>query len=173
MSIDPRAGSKPRDLSRARIDIHPPALESARTYGLDEEKIRAVARQPQLVNIDPSSATREWFTERRRSGDIVVVVTYPEGRPPLVWGVYVVTGQEPHNKRSPGGAGGTSLPTSMRDLRRRIVAAGLVIVARDNAGHDRVQDQDGKFVASLPHSPSDNRTIPNVARTIMRKGYEI
>lgn len=65
----------------------------------------------------------------------------------------------------------TSIPTTMRDLHKRIKAAGLYI--RAGGRHHHVLNEEGKYVVSLPISPSDRRSIANVTKTLTRRGYDI
>lgn len=160
-----------RDLTNTQIDIAPQAMEVAEYFGLTEEHILQICRRPQRIETDPSSADREWYTERRRIGDVEVVITYPDRGFPRVWAVYVQTGSERRPTRTPGGAGGSSMPNTMRELKKRIVAAGLVI--KSGGKHDRVEDKDGNFIVALPITPSDNHSIPNATMAIRRKGYDI
>ncbi len=125
--------------------------------------------------MDPSTATRDWTVLRYTRGDVSVVVGFPEDMPPRIWGVYLRlpldgTGQK-MGTQGAGSTSGSEVPKTMRALRRRIVEAGLKI--RSGGAHDRVETEDGKFIAALPITPSDHRTIPNIWTTIRRKGYNV
>jgi hypothetical protein len=154
------------------FDWNEPAADYAESLGLTRHDVEMVACRPRLRAPDPSTPFREWKTERRSVGDLTVIVTLPPGRPPLIWGVYL---NLPLDKKSqPRGAGqqcGSQAPASLQALRKRIIAGGLRIVA--GGRHDRVETREGTFVAALPKTPSDHRTVPNVWQTIQRKGYAI
>lgn len=163
-------------LEPAALDWNPAAQRCAEDFGLAREDVEAIVARPTLTALDPSSTVRDWRTERRTSGDITVVVTYPPGRAPLIWGVYLNLPLDPvRGSAAAGGSSGTGpgsqIPRTLQALRKRIVAGGLRIIAGGH--HDRVETPDGQFVASLPRTPSDQRTVPNVWATIRRKGYNI
>lgn len=157
------------------LDWQPAARDVAEQFGLDEASVEAVVRQPDRITVDPSSVTREWDVLRYTRGDVSVVVGFPHDMPPRIWGVYLRLPMEGTGvKMGTQGAGsnsGSDVPTTMRALRRRIVGAGLKI--RAGGSHDRVETEDGQFVAALPITPSDHRSIPNVWASIRRKGYEV
>lgn len=151
---------------------HQPALESANLFGLDERDVEAIVRHPSLVVMDPSNAVRDWRTERRTRGDITVVVTYPDGSDPIIWGVYLSLGPTTKTRTSAaGGGGGGYAPKTLAALRKRIIAAGLRIVA--GGRHDLVTTKEGVYVASLPRTPSDHRSVPNAWIQIRKKGYDV
>lgn len=161
------------DLRHAHLRWHPPALGAARDLGLTQEEVEVIARSPQHITIDPSSSYREWYTERRRTGDVTVVVTFPPDRAPRIWGVYIhlplPSGQK---HRTAGGGNVLSRPKTMRELRKRIAAhPGLKITPGGH--HDRVIDLEGKTVTTLPSTPSDHHSVANTAAAIARKGYEL
>lgn len=164
------------DLSQVELRWLDRASDSLSYSGTPAAAVIHAARYPDHVTVDPSSAllAREgrWYAERRRKGDLTVVVGFPPGETPCIWGVY-------HNlpmplqrlpKASTSG-GGTKVPTTMRELRRRIVDAGLVI--KTGGRHDRVETPAGQFVYSLSITPSDNRGIQNAVRGLARKGYDV
>lgn len=157
------------------LDWQPAALDVAEQFGLDVDAVEAIVRHPDRVAIDPSSATRDWEVLRYSRGDVSVVVGFPHDMPPRIWGVYLRLPMEgTGEKQGTQGAGSTSgsqVPKTMRALRRRIVEAGLKI--HPGGSHDRVETEDGQFIAALPITPSDHRTIPNVWTAIRRKGYEV
>lgn len=158
-----------RDLSH--LDWHEPARESASLFGLSEDDVEAIVRNPINVVTDPSTVVREWHTERRQRGDVTVVVTYPEDHDPLIWGVYLNL-DLPVGKQHAGGGGGASVaPRTLSNLRKRIVTAGLTITS--GGRHDLVHDSEGNLVATLPRTPSDHRTVPNVWVQIRKKGYDV
>lgn len=150
---------------------HTPALETATLFGLAKEDVEAIVRNPHNVTVDPSSAVREWRTERRTTGDVTVVLTYPEYQPPLIWGVYLALDGPTQQTRSAGGGGGSNVPRTLANLRKRIVAAGLVI--KVGGRHDLVTTKDDVYVASIPRTPSDHRSVPNAWAQIRKKGYDV
>lgn len=163
-------------LPETPLDWQPAALDVAYQFGLNEDAIEAIVRKPETVTVDPSNATRAWTVLRYRRGDVSVVVGFPEDMPPRIWGVYLTlpmegTGEKRGTQGANGGGGGSEVPKTMRGLRRRIVESGLVI--RPGGSHDRVETEDGQFVAALPITPSDHRTIPNLWTTLRRKGYDV
>lgn len=160
-----------RDLSTTRLTWLPAAREAAQRYGIDELTVLGAVRFPGTVTLDPSSAHREWTVERRRRGDVIVVVALPDDRPPIIWGVYMELPMDAAGRKSAGGGSGSSLPKTLRELRHRIVAAGLVIEA--GRTHDRVVTRDGRFLVSLACTPSDRHTVPNTARQLMRLGFDV
>ena len=158
-------------LERVNLDWHEPALESAELFGLTKEDVEAIVRNPISVMADPSAAVREWKTERRTSADITVVVTYPEGQNPLIWGVYLNLDMPVGKQHAKGGGGQSVAPRTLSNLRQRIVSAGLRI--RPGSKHDLVVDDFDNVVAVLPRTPSDHRTVPNVWVSIRKKGYAV
>lgn len=160
-----------RDLSTTGLTWLPAAREAAQRYGIDELTVLGAVRFPGSVTLDPSSAHREWTVERRRRGDVIVVVAFPDDRDPIIWGVYMELPMESSGHKAAGGSTGTALPKTLRELRHRIVAAGLVIEA--GRTHDRVVTREGRFLVSLAGTPSDKYTIPNTARQLMRLGFDV
>ncbi len=161
------------------VTYAPDSLEHAATFGLSPDNVAAVVSNPQLVTIDPSSAGRDYVVERRRAGDVIVVVSlrdYEHDGTVHVMGVYVVDRDHANGtgaKKAAAGATGTDIPPTMRELRRRIVRRGYTIEGGNSRGHDRVVDKDGRFVMTMPGSPSDVRTIPNVWREFTRKTTDL
>lgn len=156
----------------------PRARDFCDIQGIDPTHVEAAARQPTHVTVDPSVklakalGQERWPAERRRRGDITVVVAYPPGDYPVIWGVFYQLPLPPlRDKRSQGAGGGTVIPTTMRELRRRIIAAGLVI--KSGGRHDRVETPDGRFIYSLSISPSDHRYFKNVVSELARKGFDV
>lgn len=163
-----------QDLTQASLRWLPRAEDHARENRIDPALVEGAAKHPTSVTVDPSVGLLEtrWYAERRRRGDITVVVGFPPGESPVIWGVYYnLPMPHQHARSRPSGNGGTTMPTSMRELRRRLVDAGLII--RSGGRHDRVETPDGSFIAALPSTPSDYRTIPNVVRAIARKGIDV
>lgn len=61
--------------------------------------------------------------------------------------------------------------TSVRDMCDALESAGLRI--EYGGVHLRVTTSDGRFVATLPHSPSDWRSLRNSRAWIARRVHEI
>ena len=166
----------PRDLTTCRVRVKPEAMEVARSYGLENEAVSAAVRFPEHVYPDPSSGTRDWYTERRRRGDITVVVTYPDDEPPLVWGVYLNLPMPDNSSTGSIKAGGkgTKLPTSERELRKRIAAHPRLHIV-PGTKHDRVVDKTtNQVITTISRGKvGDSHSVANAGQTIIRKGYNI
>lgn len=149
------------------------AVDAADLMGLDIAEVETIVRNPQHVELDPTSAVREWHTERRRSGDVRVVVTYPPERKPMIWGVYVTSpdlqgSADRQRKGSVSGATGQSnVPTTLREMKRRLITAGLKIESGRTG--DRVLDSNGNFVFLLHKTPSEFRSLANMWAQVRRK----
>lgn len=166
--------SRPRSLrSVPTFRWHPPAVDSADIYGLTAEQVEQVARHPQAVLVDPTTVGRGALTERRTRGDVTVIVRYDEGLEPVILGVYLRLPLDVSYRASaPGaGGGGRAAPNTMRALRRAVVEAGCTI--KPGGVHDKVLSPDGRFLTSLPRTPSDYRSIPNAVAQLRRKGVDI
>lgn len=164
------------DLRGVALRWLPRAEQHAEENKIDPRVVEGAVRYPTSWGVDPSCALIEgdrWYAERRRRGDVTVVVAFPPGEEPVIWGVYhnLPMRHSRARQRAPGSGGGTTMPTSMRELRRRLIDAGLVITS--GGKHDRVSTPEGAFIAALPSTPSDVRTIPNLVRDIARKGIDV
>lgn len=151
------------------FDWHPPAVEFVDAYGIPRDVVESAAVNPSSTTLDPHGAEVGYRVERRRRGDVIVVVGFANPDRPAI--LYVALNLEDLHRvqgthRSPGGASGSDIPTSMLQLRRRILSQGFAITR--GGSHDRVTTRDGEFLVSLPLTPSDHRSIPNVWRTFTR-----
>lgn len=173
MTINPDFNRDLRPLANDAFQWLPRAEAHLEADGIDRDTVLGAVKYPDHVVIDPSSKIIEgrYYAERRRRGDLTVVIAFPPGQAPIIWGVYRNLPMPERRLRGPGGTGATRFPTTMRELRKRIVEEGLVI--RRGGRHDRVETKDGTFVLTLPSTPSDHRTIPNVIRDAARRGYDL
>lgn len=148
----------------------PEAVAYADMYGIPYEIVEAAASHPTHTELDPHSTETGWDILRCRRGDIVAVVGYREPTSPVILHCSVVlpfANSLPRQRTNAAGSGGGSTePTSMRQLRHQIVARGFVVKA--GGRHDRVESRDGEFLCALPISPSDARSIPNAWHTFLR-----
>ena len=156
-----------------QFDWHRGAEDYAHMFGLAREDVEQIAANPATSTLDPSNAVREWRTERRTRGDVTVIVTYPPNQRPMIWGIYLcLPGNDASGQhRSAGNGSGSMVPKTLHALRKRIIGAGLKIVA--GGSHDRVETKDGVYVTSLPRTPSDHRSVPNAWTALRRKGYDV
>jgi hypothetical protein len=138
--------------------------------------VESAARNPQSVTLDPTTVSTDTLTERRRRGDLTVVVRYNEALPPIVLGVYMHLPLDgPPERSGPGGVKGShkrNTPTTMRALRRAILAAGCRLEP-GGSSHEKVISPEGRVISSLSNTPSDHRTIPNAVAELRRKGVDI
>lgn len=152
----PRPGPPPtRRFDPDALAWHADALESVHA-GFDEELVRAVLAHPQrsqwAVTASGSAAVNLY------RGDLIVTVGLAL-EPPMVLSVRHRLRDDIRTARKPGGVG-TTMPTTMRELRRRAVAAGLKI--DPGTAHDKVVDPStGRVVTTLASTPSDHRSIAN------------
>lgn len=163
--------SQTRDLRTVPLTWLPRAEGFVELNHMDRNLVLAAAKFPQQVVPDPLNNPERWYAERRRRGDITAIVAYPPGQRPVIWGAYQHLPDDLPRHSNGGTGGGSTTPTTMRALRRRIVEQGLVI--RPGGHHDRVETPDGHLVSALPRTPSDHRTIPNVCAQLRRKGYPV
>ena len=164
-----------RDISQLQLRWLDRAHEHAESVGLDTASVLTAAKYPDHTAIDPSTGLIEnrWYAERRRKGDVTVVVAFPPGETPIIWGVYYNLPLPALRQRRPAGAGAApSYPTTLRELRRRIIEAGYVI--RAGGKHDRVETPDGRLVYTLASTPGTNpRTMLNTVKELARKGIDV
>lgn len=160
---------------------HPGSREAAEEYGLKPEDVEKIVRSPQTIEWDPTRPAGSWPAERRSSGDVRVVVAFPPGARPVIWGVYVMS--RLHGKvgsatvgSTAGSSGLSKVPTSMRELKRRLIAKGFTIEADRRAGHDKVL-LDDKFFYTLATTPGEYRTLANtwanLRKKAQRKGIDL
>lgn len=164
-----------RDISQSDLVWLPRAAEHAESYGLSRYTAERAARYPDHTVVDPSSVIIDdrWYAERRRKGDVTVVVAFPPGLEPVIWGVYYNLPLPPprRDRVAAGQSGGGKYATTNREFRKRILESGLVIKA--GGKHDRVETPEGRLITTLPTSPSDHRWILNATRDFARKGYDL
>jgi hypothetical protein len=164
-----------RDISQLDLVWLPRAAQHAESLGLSPRSAERAAKYPDHVAVDPSSKILDdrWYAERRRKGDITVVVAFPPGAPPMIWGVYYNLPLEPPKRlrKSAGQSGGGKYATTNREFRRRIMESGLVI--KSGGKHDRVETPEGRLISVLPVTPSDHRWIVNATRELARQGFDL
>lgn len=142
------------------------ALYWASLWGLTTQVVESCIRNPQQRALDPRTKELGHPVLRHRRGDVVVVAGYREPHCPHVLYVTTLTGADLHGQgsRAPGGSG-SSLPKSIYALHRKIKELGYTLT-RDS--HPKVVTADGRVIFSVPGTPSDYRTVPNVWRNFCR-----
>lgn len=140
-------------------------------FGLTHENVLSIVHGPESIRwAERPPGHDEWPTEKRQRGDVQVVITWPPGERPIIWAVYVLSKLDPgrsHATGSVGGATGASQnPTSVREIKRRLVARGFTI--EPGGKGDRVMWQ-GDFFWLLHTTPGEYRSVPNVWSAIKRK----
>lgn len=160
------------DLSTCALRWLPRAIEAAEQLGISTADAEAIARNPRVVTPDPGNPYREWQAERRRAGDVTVVVALPPDRDPVIWGVYLHLPLDPVRQHGAGGGNVRQIPKTMRELRKRI-AENPRLKIKPGGHHDKVVDLDNRVLTTLPSTPSDYRAVANAAASIARKGYEL
>lgn len=161
------------DLSQVELRWLDRALESIQSYGRDARSAVHAAKYPDHVQIEPPlpGDGSRWYAERRRKGDITVIVGFPPGETPIIWGVYYNLPLPHRNVRAVGSGTGRNYPTTIRELRRRVIEAGYII--RAGGKHDRVETPDGRLVYTLPTTPGDHRSMINTVKELARKGIDV
>lgn len=152
------------------ISWHADAEVYASTFGLDKKDVESIMLNRSNPKIDSRSHEVGHLIVRYTAGDVTVVVGHREKEHPVIMSVWVETGQQRSGSQKPHGVKGSSLPTSMKQLQKRILADGFKI--RLGGSHLRVEDEDGHLLLSLPATPSDYRSIPNVWKAYQRKKAE-
>lgn len=152
---------------------HPAARDFADMIRLDPAIVESAARNPAVVSDDPHGLEVGYPVKRHRRGDLEVVVGFQDAAQPAI----LFVRQHIPNQRNRGqgdgatsgkGSGaGSSLPTSLRELRRRICAAGYKIVP--GRRHDKVVTSAGDVLVTLPSTPSDHRSVPNTWRKFCQR----
>ena len=163
-----------RDLSQVRLRWLDRALEHVQSAGIESQSALHAARYPDHTTVEPSlpGDGSRWYAERRRKGDVTVIVGFPPGETPIIWGVYYNLPMPRVRRAAGNGAGGrTSYPTTSRELRRRIIEAGYVI--KSGGKHDRIETPDGRLVTTLAGTPSDFRGMMNAVKELHRKGIDV
>lgn len=163
-----------RDLSQVRLRWLDRALEHMQGAGIEAQSVIHAAKYPDHTTIEPTipGDSARWYAERRRKGDVTVIVGFPPGETPVIWGVYYNLPMLHQGKRPAGSTGGQrTYPTTSRELRRRIIEAGYVI--RSGGKHDRVETPEGRLVTTLAGTPSDFRGMMNMVKELARKGIDV
>lgn len=148
---DPRANQFRKLIPGQQFEWSPGAAEVAEQFNLTKSNVEGVVIFPEGIELDPTMAERDWHTERRRRGDVVVVVTFPERSRPLIWGVYVLSrkndGNDPKRGSKTGTTGKSQVPNSFRELKKRAVMAGLKVEPSHRG--ENIYDPDGNFMLSI------------------------
>lgn len=147
------------------ISWHDDALAYAKEFGMDPADVEKIVLSRALPKVDARSHEVGHLVMRYHAGDVVVVVGHREKQHPVVMSVWVETGKHRSGSQKPGGAG-SSLPKTMKELNKRVLADGFKLVM--GGSHMRVEDKDGVLIASLPTTPSEYRTIANTWKYYQR-----
>lgn len=169
-----------------RLAWHEPAEDSAGYWGLTKDDVEAIVRSPETVIHDPVSGAigREWHTERRRRGDVTVVVAFPDDRAPIIWSVWIANSilqtpeaaLDPHNR---GGRGrlhrvepSRPAATSSREFKRRLMELdrGLQIVSVKNG--DKIYSREGEYLGTL-WAKSTKSDLLKLQTILTRSGYDV
>jgi len=154
---------------------HPRAIEFCEAYGIDRAIVEAAAEAPQHVYIDPMSQIEGYLLVGRRRGDVVAIVSYREtirrnAVPMIVYARVVLPMQRRAQQSGAGTGGGTSMPKTIAALNARILQDGMSIDRGKT--HARATAPDGTYLATLPITPSEYRSIPNCWRAYVRNRDE-
>ena len=145
----------------------PEAVHYAESFGLSQEDCEKILLQRSKPTMDPRTAETGHLIVRYRAGDVVVVVGHRDKHHPVIMSVWVETGNASRSGSRKQTGSGSSLPTTMKQLQRRILDDGFKI--KHGGSHLRVESEDGELVATLPSTPSDHRSIPNSWTAYLRK----
>lgn len=146
----------------------PNVKEYAAQWGLTPEDVEKIVHAKGRSAIDAHTADVGYLVVRYYAGDVVIVVGYQQLRHPKVLSVFV-EGSMPDSSsgsKTPS-KGGSTAPTSIRALTKRIVDAGYRV--EYDGPHGKVIDTDGDFLMSLPNTPSGPRSIQNTWALFLRK----
>lgn len=153
------------------ISWHPEALSYAHSFGLTQEDCEKIVLSRSRPILDPRSNEVGHLIVRYRAGDVTVVVGHREKEHPVIMSVKVNTGFKGFaGSRSGSSGSGSTLPKTMRELHKRILADGFKIV--HGGSHLRVEDDEGTLIASLSSTPSEYRTIANTWKYYQRARIE-
>lgn len=136
----------------------------ARMWGLARADVEAIIRHDPQPVTDPHASDVGYPILRYRRGDVVVVVGFRYVESPKVLYVHTVTDQEsrgddPKWKRVASGGPGSDLPTSHRDLKRRILGLGFRFEIAGN-GHLAVIDKaTGERLCGISSTPSTSSSV--------------
>lgn len=149
------------------ISWHDDAVSFAATFGLEPEDCEKILINRSSPQMDPRSAEVGHLIVRYRAGDVIVVVGHRDPEHPVIMSVMVDTGYEGNSgSKKATGLSGSTLPTSMKQLTKRILNDGFNVV--HGGSHMRVEDTEGELIATLPRTPSDHRSIPNSWKAYQR-----
>lgn len=153
------------------IHWHPRALEFAEVHRLDKQMVEDAVRAPTSVEADPHQESVDYPIQRVRRGDIIATVGWREPRDPMILFVHLnLPGEQGRQKRTVGGTKGSSLPPTVHELHRRIIALGYSISV--TGPHAKVNSQQGETIYTLARTASDHRTIANGWRGFLRAHEE-
>lgn len=151
-----------------RITWHDDAVAYAEMYGLAKEDCELILTSKSNPTLDTRSHEVGHLIVRYRSGDVVVVVGHRDKDEPVIMSVWVDTKTGHRSGSQKGGGAGSTMPTTMRELKKRIMAAGYRL--EYGGSHMKVYDKEtGAYLLSLPITPSDHRSIPNAWSLFLRK----
>lgn len=142
------------------IHWHPNALEFAEIYHLDKRLVEDAVRSPTSEEDDPYHEGADYPVKRVKRGDLSVTVGWREPNDPMILFIHLtLPGEQGRQRRSVGGTQGSSLPPTIPELHRRIVALGYSITT--SGPHAKVRSREGAFIYTMPRTPSDKRSIAN------------
>jgi hypothetical protein len=149
-------------------------LEGARrwmqSHGISHQQVEAVVANPSQRRPDPSDPTRT-----RCFGKGLCVVTGGDGHVLSVSESLVGAVTVRKQAKSKGGRGGNRWPTAWAEMRRRILASGLLIV--EEGPHHKVRHPDsGRILGLVPsgNRPSRNgySAITDLGKALLAAGYD-
>lgn len=145
------------------------AIDFAEFARLDYDLVEAAAMHPDVVQPDPYSRVVGYPVRRHRRGDLEAVIGYRDPDDPTIIFVRLIMPGDPRRGsiRGAGSQSGSSLPSTLRDLRGRIVRAGYRL--DPGTKHDKVRADDGTVLLTIPGTPSDHRSIPNAYRKFLAR----
>ena len=152
------------------ISWHDDAKSYADMYGLELKDVEAIVLAKSKPVIDPRTNETGNLVMRYRAGDVVVVTGLRDPKNPVIMSVWVETGMTKGGSKKNTGTAGTGMPTTMKQLQRRILDDGFKI--KHGGAHLRVEDDEGYMIATLPSTPSEYRSIPNAWKSYCRKKAE-
>jgi hypothetical protein len=140
------------------------------TWGITQADAEAIVLADLKPSLDPHSTEVGHPIARFKRGDVIVVVGFRDKDRPQVLSVFVNTPDDIRIKnRAPGAGPGTSLPTSIRQMKGWIIDYGYKLEFARN-GHLQVVDREsGQMICQLAATPSDHRTIANDWRRFLRE----
>jgi predicted RNA binding protein YcfA (HicA-like mRNA interferase family) len=152
------------------ISWHKDAESYAQMYGLDKEDVEKIMISKSNPELDSRSRQVGHLIVRYRAGDVTVVVGHREKEHPVIMSVWLNTKKQRAGSQKLSGVSGSSMPKSMKELLKRVMADGFKVV--HGGSHLRVEDSDGVMVCTLPSTPSEYRSIGNAWKAYCRKKVE-